>query len=79
MTKTDVEKLGHGLFVLHWKKSEGGGTSLASVGSDPAGRRWFAATNWVSGPSFDWYAVRLAVRVPVPERLRSSEIKDKTV
>lgn len=65
MTKTQVALVRHGLYVIHWKESEGGGTSLASVGSDCAGRRWFAATNWVSGPGFDWHAIKRVVRVHV--------------
>ncbi len=41
-----------GLYRLHWKA--GGGTSLASVGMKEDGQRWFAPTNWISVPSFDW-------------------------
>lgn len=57
MDKVQVGAVDHGLYVIHWKKEHGGGTSLASVGSDAGGRRWFAATNWIEVPSFDWSAV----------------------
>ena len=54
MTRREVEEMNHGLYRLHWKD---GGTSLASVGSNQRGDRWYAATNWISGPSFDWRKV----------------------
>lgn len=57
MDKVDAQQVPHGLYVIHWKKSEGGGSSIASVGSDSKGRRWFAPTNWLTVPSFDWKAV----------------------
>ncbi len=47
----DPEKLPHGLYLLHWR---GGGTSMAAVGSDAKGRRWYMPTNWVSGPCLEW-------------------------
>ncbi len=46
MKKVDVQKLPHGVYRLFWKS---GGSSLASVGSMPDGRRWMAPTNWISG------------------------------
>lgn len=49
MKKADVQKLQHGLYKVHWKSSEGGGTSLASVGSLYDGSRWLAPTNWTTG------------------------------
>jgi len=49
------QQVSHGLYLIVWKD---GGSSLASVGSDSAGRRWYAPTNWVNGmPCFDWEAV----------------------
>jgi hypothetical protein len=45
----------HGLYELTWKD---GGTSLAAVGSDAYGRRWYAPTNWITVPCFDWDRVR---------------------
>lgn len=57
MTKKEVQSLPHGLYRLEWFE---GGSSLASVGSDAKGRRWFAATNWISGPSFNWRPVKVA-------------------
>lgn len=38
-----------GLYRLHWSEEAGGGSSLAAVGMDEAGRRWMAPANWV-GP-----------------------------
>lgn len=48
-------KCAHGLYELTWKE---GGTSLASVGSDVCGRRWFAPTNWITVPCFNWSLVQ---------------------
>lgn len=48
----------HGLYWLHWSNGEGG--SLAAVGSDASGRRWYAPTNWIRVPSFDWSKVQKA-------------------
>ena len=66
MKKEDVQKLNHGLYVIHWKKKSGGGTSLASVGSLRDGSRWFAPTNWISeGKAFGkhWKSVKKAIQV----------------
>jgi hypothetical protein len=54
MTMLDGKKLKHGLYVLHWAE---GGHSLAAVGSDAAGQRWYAPINWISGICFDWTKV----------------------
>src|ERR1700683_198033 len=43
-----------GLYWIHWAS---GGTSLASVGMKEDGQRWYAPTNWISVPSFDWSKV----------------------
>jgi len=45
MKSEDVQKLSHGLYRVFWKT---GGSSLAAVGSNAAGKRWLAPTNWVS-------------------------------
>lgn len=47
--KFKIDKLG--VFRLFWKS---GGFSWASVGSDSSGNLWFAPSNWVTVPSFDW-------------------------
>ncbi len=48
----DGQKLQHGLYRIYWKD---GGNSLASVGSDASGTRWFAPTNWAASiPCNDW-------------------------
>lgn len=60
MTRREVEKLNHGLYRLHWKE---GGCSLASVGSNERGDRWYAATNWTTVPWFDWTKVQRVVPV----------------
>lgn len=49
MTIEEIQSLKHGLYVINWAKDHGGGQSLASVGSERDGRRWFAPTNWTSG------------------------------
>jgi len=49
------QNLTHGLYTIYWMD---GGASLAAVGSDSAGRRWYAPTNWISGPSFNWAPVK---------------------
>lgn len=52
------EGVNPGLWRLHWND---GGSSLASVGCDESGRRWFAPVNWVGGvPCFDWSMVEVA-------------------
>lgn len=47
MTRDEVQKLRHGLYRLHWRAQDGGGSSLAVVGSMYSGRRWYACANWV--------------------------------
>ena len=42
MNKRDVKKLKHGIYVIHWKKSQGGGQSLAAIGSQSTGKKWLA-------------------------------------
>ena len=59
MTRADVAALKHGLYRLRWK--EGGRYSVAAVGSDYDGNRWYAPTNWIGGiPCFDWSKVKAA-------------------
>ena len=48
MLRKAVQKLDHGLYRVHWKQKDGGGTSLASVGSLHSGERWIAPTNWTA-------------------------------
>ena len=45
MKRKKVKKLVHGVYRIHWNS---GGTSIAAVGSDYWGNRWFAPTNWQS-------------------------------
>lgn len=63
MTKEQVAALQHGLYIIYWKEANGGGHSMAAVGSDSGGRRWYAATNWITVPSFDWRPVSHVGRV----------------
>jgi hypothetical protein len=58
MENRKVRKLQHGLYLILW--DDGGPYSLASVGSDAKGNRWFAPTNWIEVPSFDWKQVKSA-------------------
>lgn len=54
------EVINHGLYRIFWKE---GGSSLAAVGSDASGRRWYQPTNWISGPGFDWTKVSHVYRL----------------
>lgn len=65
-----------GLYELHWTEEEGGGISLASVGYDQKGDRWYAPVNWLTVPCFDWgkvEMVRLIRRDPKIEWSSSDE------
>jgi hypothetical protein len=72
MTEIDLGAIEHGLFILFWTS---GGTSLAAVGSDASGRRWYAPTNWITVPSFDWSKVAAIQQIPVL-RVRQPDEKD---
>lgn len=66
MTTKQVQQLNHGLYIIFWKKSEGGGYSYASVGSMGNGDRWMAPTNWTSiGTSKKkyWRAVSKVIKI----------------
>lgn len=54
-----------GLYVLHWKS---GGSSLASVGMDENGKRWFATINWITVPSFNWNLVQVVEPIIDPRK-----------
>jgi hypothetical protein len=54
MTRREARKLPLGLYRIYWKD---GGMSLAAVGQTETGMRWFAPTNWVVVPWFDWSGV----------------------
>lgn len=60
MTPEEVKTVKTGLYRIYWKDSSGGGSSLASVGVNPAGDLWFAPINWTEVPSFDWSSVQRA-------------------
>lgn len=55
MKKSEVKNLNHGLYQIYWKD---GGSSLASVGSDESGNRWYSPTNWITVPSFNWKNIK---------------------
>jgi len=46
MTLEETRHLSHGLYRIFWKEAEGGGFSLAVVGSMYSGARWMACANW---------------------------------
>jgi hypothetical protein len=48
MDKDSIEYLRNGLYIVKWKRSEGGGISFAAVGRYADGTVWFAPTNWIS-------------------------------
>jgi hypothetical protein len=62
MNKKQVSEIQHGLYEIFWKE---GGSSLASVGSDRNGKRWYAPINWIVVPWYDWRCV-LRVRQICP-------------
>lgn len=47
----DHKELVNGLYEVYW---EDGGTSLVAVGRNAHGDVWYAPTNWVNVPSYDW-------------------------
>lgn len=49
MKLNDAKKLRNGLYEIHWKQSEGGGSSLAAVGRTENGTPWLAPCNWING------------------------------
>lgn len=55
------ESAPNGLYYIFWKDSEAGKTlfdrSLAAIGTDKDGKKWFHPTNWISGPSYEWSKV----------------------
>lgn len=56
-----VDKLYPGLYRLFWVT---GGSSLAAVGINRQGDRWFAPVNWVSvSEESDWSEVEFAVLI----------------
>lgn len=44
MKRKDVAELKHGLYRVYWKS---GPYSLAAIGSNSAGEKWLAPTNWI--------------------------------
>lgn len=68
MKKAEVDSLPPGVYVLHWKPSHGGGLSVAAVGQDEQGNHWFAPTNWVNVPSYDWRKILTVELVTTQDR-----------
>lgn len=68
MNQKLLKGLPHGIYRLYWTA---GGSSVASVGQDDEGDYWFAPTNWIAVPSFDWRNVEqlLLITVQNLERL----------
>ena len=48
MNNYQASQLKPGLYLIEWKQSQGGGSSLASVGVCCDGSRWLAPINWVT-------------------------------
>lgn len=67
MKEADLGNVEHGVYVLFWKS---GGESLAAVGSDRSGKRWYAPTNWVSVPSYNWRLVSKVEEIVHPLALK---------
>jgi hypothetical protein len=53
MNKDEIERVKHGLYRIYWSEDPED-LSVCAVGSNEKGLRWYAPTNWISGPSFDW-------------------------
>lgn len=69
MTRAQVELLRDGVYVLYWVS---GGLSVAAVGSNEAGDKWFTPTNWITVPSYDWSTVDSADLITTQELERES-------
>lgn len=67
MTPAEAQELRHGLYELLW---DDGSVSVAAVGSDAAGNRWFAPSNWLTVPSFKWEMVTEAHHVDLDSMKR---------
>jgi len=64
MTKEQVKSTPNGLYTVYWK---GGGSSLASIGTTPTGKKWIAPVNWVSGSTSKrrvWKRISFTVVIP---------------
>ena len=62
----------HGLCKIYWVEDDT--VSVAAVGSDSAGRRWYAPTNWITGiPCFDWSKVDRVELVMTQEQANEPE------
>lgn len=57
MTSDDVRKLPLGLYRVFWYEAPDR-SSLAAVGQNSKGEYWFAPTNWLQVPSYNWFAVQ---------------------
>lgn len=68
MTDDQVAQIKPGLYLIYWKEEQGGGASLAAVGCDEEGKKWYHPTNWISGPSFDWEIVERVGLLPYERR-----------
>ena len=58
MKKKEVQELGHGIAKIYWRH---GGWSVGSIGSNSKGKRWFAASNWISGSTTKYWKYVLRV------------------
>jgi hypothetical protein len=59
-----ISELPDGLYRIHWDDDS---VSQAAVGSNHAGKRWFAPTNWINVPSYDWKMINYVETVsPLP-------------
>lgn len=60
MTVIEAQQVKHGLYAISWV---GGGMSFGAVGSNWQGLRWFAPTNWVNVPSYDWGIIESVIPI----------------
>lgn len=64
-----------GVYRIYWKD---GGSSVASVGYNVAGDFWYAPSNWITVPSFDWTSVKY-IKLIETQKGKQMTFRDKTL
>jgi hypothetical protein len=65
VTTYEVFKLECGVYFLKWKSGMG---SVAAVGIDRVGETWYAPSNWITVPSYDWDIVESVELITTQEK-----------
>jgi hypothetical protein len=76
MTNSEVHALKNGIYRLFWEE---GDPAVAAVGRDEEGDVWYAPTNWISVPNFNWSNIQRVELITTQEyeRVWSSWQKEK--